>query len=765
MNAQFENALESVADQRHLLEFEVFAPFKALQDTIGRAKMEKDAVVRVQVYVYGSRKAATEVGEVLAKSKLYLQKAMNIRDDCTYENPQLLPLVGYQNTLPEMSMPIGEAEVNKPLPETLNATVTEVFSNLTRGERLRGMEGDERLQTTLLLHQKKALRFMTEREDGPVPEEYQLWIPTESDGVKSYRHAVTKTCCMFAHTETGGGILADEMGMGKSLSILALVLRTLDVAQTWASCSQALDENRDHWKQERRARATLIVAPSEVMINGWFQELEKHFDPRTCKALTTLKHHGPNRESSIEKLCEADIIITTYHTLASDFAGVSHPFRNLHWYRLVLDEAHMIRRQSTLFYRTVAEVTARSRWCLTGTPIQNRLEDIGSLFAFLRINPFQNISVFRKYIVLPFEEGGRRRELAVERFARLLDSLCLRQTKDVLQLPDQLGFTRTIELSSEERAQYDHTHNTMFRAISNQNGLFDQKSTLGMFQVQLQLRIICNHGTWQQPFSWNRRKLHLLDEIEARENSLGRNGEITCSACRQTMPLFSTGSLYKRYDEQCQHILCVDCLTQTVASAEESFPIHCPLCAPLWQTLAQAHDSRCASREDLYFQANGRSTKMEALMHDVLTNITTTKSIIFTCWTRTLDLLQIYFSRASLSDANYRRIDGDCPTAKRERIFREFASDPGLHILIMTTGTGAVGLNLATANRVFIVEPQWNPSVENQAIARALRLGQTHSVLVTRYVVDQTVEQGMRALQESKLERADLVKKGNARAQ
>ncbi|KAF2823688.1 hypothetical protein CC86DRAFT_298367, partial [Ophiobolus disseminans] len=113
--------------------------------------------------------------------------------------------------------------------------------------------------------------------------------------------------------------------------------------------------------------------------------------------------------------------------------------------------------------------------------------------------------------------------------------------------------------------------------------------------------------------------------------------------------------------------------------------------------------------------------------------------IIFTCWTRTLDLIQHYLKCAGLDQrqGHFQRIDGECPTSKRERILDDFAHNPHLRVLIMTTGTGAVGLNLATANRV---EPQWNPSVENQAIARALRLGQEQPVLVTRYVVDQTVE-------------------------
>ncbi|KAF2024890.1 hypothetical protein EK21DRAFT_50320, partial [Setomelanomma holmii] len=106
-----------------------------------------------------------------------------------------------------------------------------------------------------------------------------------------------------------------------------------------------------------------------------------------------------------------------------------------------------------------------------------------------------------------------------------------------------------------------------------------------------------------------------------------------------------------------------------------------------------------------------------------------------------LDLVQLYLKRRGLNTRQFQRIDGECPTIKRERILQDFAKDAHLRVLIMTTGTGAVGLNLATANRVFIVEPQWNPSVENQAVARALRLGQKQPVLVTRYVVEQTVEQ------------------------
>jgi SWI/SNF-related matrix-associated actin-dependent regulator of chromatin subfamily A3 len=366
----------------------------------------------------------------------------------------------------------------------------------------------------------------------------------------------------------------------------------------------------------------------------------RHFAHGTRSALRTIKYHGQNRKTSPDKLCEADIIITTYHTLASEHANNKDVINDIEWYRLVLDEgtavssapkdladvtlAHIIRRQSTTLYRTVSGIPARARWCLTGTPIQNRLEDLGSLLTFLRLEPFHSLSTFRKFIALPYDEGSKRRTLAIERFTRLLDSVCLRRGKELLHLPDQLSIIRKITLSREERIQYDQTHKTMFRAIRHQNGVFDSKSTLGMFQVQLQLRILCNHGTWQQPFSWNRRKLHLLDEREAVEASLGREGEVTCSGCRQTMPLFGTGTQFRRYAE-CRHVLCSECVEESSTQGQDALPTRCPLCVPLWDASKTTHRSKQTSQEDMYFRSDGRSSKMDMLMADVLANVLTTK--------------------------------------------------------------------------------------------------------------------------------------------
>jgi SWI/SNF-related matrix-associated actin-dependent regulator of chromatin subfamily A3 len=634
VNSQLEQALENL--NQLALSYEVIAPTKPILEIIHRALKDKDAVVRVNINVYGLKKDANQVGRELSTNKIYLQRPDHIQRGKEYDNPHTLKLPQFsQPSQQTCVVPVGAAkasEVDKA--EAFKKTMSQVYSSLTRSRKLVGLEGDDRLKTPLLEHQKQALDFMMQRESGPIPPEYQLWLPEEIEGLPCYRHAVTQAISRVPHIETGGGILADEMGMGKTLSILALILRTLESAHKWAS---DLDDDVNAFHQAitktkvNRSRATLIMASSDLMINEWFQEIDRHFHDRVSGWLKTIKYHGQDRETEIDKLRDADLIITTYHTLASDFAGKKNPLSEVDWYRIVLDEAHIIRRQATGLNRTISQIRAKSRWCLTGTPVQNRLEDIGALFAFLRVNPFHSLSMFRKYITIPFDEGGKRRDLAIRRFTRLMDSLCLRRTKDLLHLPDQRDTVRWIQLSSPERLQYEQTKKMMTRAIRNQVGMLEHKGALGMFQMQLQLRIICNHGTFQQPFSWNRRKMHLLDEQEDMESALGSEGEVTCSSCRQTMAAFGSGITFRHYTGVCKHVLCLECIEESMPDnrnePESQMPANCPLCSSLWSTATQPHPpkSQHAVNADTYFRSEGHSSKMAVLVQDVTEDLWKTK--------------------------------------------------------------------------------------------------------------------------------------------
>lgn len=296
-------------------------------------------------------------------------------------------------------------------------------------------------------------------------------------------------------------------------------------------------------------------------------------------------------------------------------------------------QAHVIRRQATTLYKTVSELSTHSRWCLTGTPVQNRLEDIGSLFAFIRAYPFDRMATFKRFIAVPFEQGGMTHTTLSERLRLLLDSLCLRRTKDLLHLPDQRYRTRILELSSEERRQYKQTTDIMSRAIrqnaerSNSNGRF------GMFHVHLQLRLICNHGTFQHPFSWARKR-DKRTEREAAVSAVGRNSEVNCSSCGQSMPIWGTNHMCRKYAETCNHVLCFECLDEKSHGQDSnieisSMPSKCPICHPhsYLQDAAENDNgfSEVQESQKDYFQPGGNSSKLRALVADVLQDLNRTK--------------------------------------------------------------------------------------------------------------------------------------------
>lgn len=300
------------------------------------------------------------------------------------------------------------------------------------------------------------------------------------------------------------------------------------------------------------------------------------------------------------------------------------------WFRIVLDEAHIIRRRATFLYKTVSDLNAKFRWCLTGSPIQNSLEDIGALFTFIRATPFDSMSTFRYFIVTPFLEGDERRVLASERLSRLLDSVCLRRTRDLLHLPDPRHVIRFIELCEEEREQYETTKKIMIQALRQKVGEADKKHLFGMFQAQLQLRILSNHGTFQQPFSWTDPR-NLQMEREDASCAVGQIGDIVCSLCRQTMPLLETNRIARKYPETCAHVLCSECIDEKVqeGATDSHLVFKCPLCYPTGPGSTQrAIDTDRASaeeRHDHYFRPQGYSSKMVAIMADVQEDLWKTK--------------------------------------------------------------------------------------------------------------------------------------------
>jgi len=309
----------------------------------------------------------------------------------------------------------------------------------------------------------------------------------------------------------------------------------------------------------------------------------------------------------------------------------------------------------------------------------------------------------------------------------LYDSLVLRRTKEILTLPGQEMRIRDLELSTDERKQYDRTTKILNRRIRQFSGVDEREDKFGLFQAQLQLRILCNHGTWQKMFSWEKK----LDLLEAQEALVGAGLEVkeTCAGCKQPRPILGSNRMHNEFAEKCSHILCSECLEDC---GGENIT-HCPLCrrftrakdltessSPhdsdgdqdiLMEDAADQSTAQSKRRDDGYFNAQGHSTKMEALVSDVKEDLHTTKryetpisthaqgvgeeankpaySIIFSCWTRTLDLAETYLNRKQIP---FLRIDGEILLSKRQKILNEFAKSTSRErVMLMTTGTGAFG--------------------------------------------------------------------------
>ncbi|KAK3402169.1 SNF2 family N-terminal domain-containing protein [Sordaria brevicollis] len=255
------------------------------------------------------------------------------------------------------------------------------------------------LAVPLLPHQVEGVRWMINRELGPLK-----------------RGRVPK-----------GGLLADDMGLGKTLQSISLIIGNRKPASSSAPGWKA------HFKDI--SKATLVVAPL-ALIRQWEAELKDRVMPDLN--IKVCVHHGPKRSTDPSELAKYDVVITTYQILVSEH-DKSHPDPNkgaqagcfgVHWFRVILDEAHSIKNRNTKAAKACCALRSEYRWCLTGTPMQNNLDELQSLIHFLRIAPYDNLAEWRAQIDAPMKQG--KGHIAIQRLHSILRCFMKRRTKEVL---------------------------------------------------------------------------------------------------------------------------------------------------------------------------------------------------------------------------------------------------------------------------------------------------------------------------------------------
>ncbi len=225
------------------------------------------------------------------------------------------------------------------------------------------------------------------------------------------------------------------MGLGKTLQSISLIL-----SNPRPSVSNSA-EYKKRQLPEGIEKTTLVVAPL-ALIRQWEKEIQDKVS--SSHKLRVCVHHGAQRTKRSDDLKKYDVVITTYQVLVSEHGnsspdddGLKAGCFGVHWYRVILDEAHTIKNRNAKATQACYALRAQYRWCLTGTPMQNHLDELQSLIRFLRIKPYNDLAVWRSDITNPLKSG--RGLNALKRLQICLRVFMKRRTKDVLKKEGALG--------------------------------------------------------------------------------------------------------------------------------------------------------------------------------------------------------------------------------------------------------------------------------------------------------------------------------------
>ncbi|KAI3778638.1 hypothetical protein L2E82_08019 [Cichorium intybus] len=672
------------------------------------------------------------------------------------------------------------------------------------------------LSVSLLRHQKIALAWMVQKEKS--------------------------VAC-------SGGILADDQGLGKTISMIALIQNQKSLSKPKLEDSSKLEalnlddddnkdtvvvdeENHDEVKlvteaststqkfhNRKPAAGSLVVCPASVL-RQWARELDEKV-PEEAK-LDVLVYHGGNRTKDPIELAKYDVVLTTYAIVAKevptkisdeededdprtgDRFRISSAFANkkrkgvgggkkkkgrkgidgsvidcsgtlakVNWFRVILDEAQTIKNARTQVSKSCCGLRAKKRWCLSGTPIQNSIDELFSYFRFLKCDPYANYKSFCNQIKIPISRSSQQGYMKLQ---AVLKAIMLRRTKGtlidgqpIINLPPKTIHLKAVDFSTEERAFYvklETESRSRFKAYAAAGTV--SQNYANILLMLLRLRQACDHPLLVKGFSSEsvsristRMAKNLPKEMQA--NLLNLLETLTiCHLCKDP-PEDAVVTL-------CGHVFCYQCVSEYLTGDDNTCPT--PKCksqigadvvfnkATLRNSISDENNGSSSSRIDeksIVLQQDYSSSKIRAVM-EIIQSFTgpssscgdnggPIKAIIFSQWTRMLDLVEMSLNQYCIE---YRRLDGSMSLASRDRAVKEFNTDPEVIVMLMSLKAGNLGLNMVAASHVILLDLWWNPTTEDQAIDRAHRIGQTRPVTVSRLTIKDTVEDRILALQEEK---------------
>ncbi|VEU20588.1 DEKNAAC101420 [Brettanomyces naardenensis] len=596
----------------------------------------------------------------------------------------------------------------------------------------------EGLNVSLLDHQVRGLRFFLEREG----------VRQKLCG-KAERHSGSQR---FKHNRQAqhlfkqfiqGGLLCDDMGLGKTVQMLSLMLSnqatnlddrkdikaSFDEDELLGLHKTDASKQIDFKKSLRKVKTTLIICPASL-VSQWQQEIENRTN------LTCYPYHGSTRIRNIEELSKFDTVITSYQTCMYDFQNSSSPLYECYWWRIILDEAHMIKNATTKTAIACFNVKSLRRWCLTGTPVQNDVDELWSLFHFLRINKYWEKRPWTSEI--SDNITGSNVRLGLKRLLSVLEIYMIRRNKSVLQdefrLPAKIHHLEVMNQTPFEKAVYKNLEEKVIEkllhgAVINsglkvgklrlkkplmKGGSTDKGAYMVALVYLLRLRQICCH--WQLLFSFKEDKDGKGGDELIEEKVKKEAVEDTDDIIDSMMKLFSGLNINEKSDGV-------------------NYDSHS-------KDLMLSRDS-----------ADNSAVKMVKVL-EILRRNPRRKTIIFSEFTTMLSLLENELYKEGYKMLRY---DGTLGKKQKQDVLDKMRDDSSYTILLCSLKCGALGLNLTFCTQVILYEPFWNPAIGAQAIDRVYRIGQTKVVDVWEFFVNDSVELRIKKLQDKKRDIAKAV--------
>jgi len=411
-----------------------------------------------------------------------------------------------------------------------------------------------------------------------------------------------------------GGCLADDMGLGKTIQALTMLC--------------------EHHLTDRADNPSLVIMPRSLLHN-WKKEIEK-FAPR----LKTTLYYGTDR--NLETAMNSQVILTTYALIRNDLEQL----KEQHFAYVILDEAQAIKNSSSRISKAVTLLRAEHRLAISGTPVENSLNEVFALFRFLNPAMFGQQSRFNKDFLNPIQKNGDEEALKI--LAGKIAPFLLRRLKHQVatELPERTEQIIYVDMNSEQTRIYEE------RRLFYEKLIHEKLETEGMDKSRF---------------------LILQGLLELRQLA--------------SVPESKTEG--------------------AVMSAKWDI-----LLDHLEEVISEGH--RC---------------------------------LVFTNFLNTLEIME---EKLTERKCTYLSMSG--ATRNRAELVEKFQNSEHFKVFLMTLKTGGVGLNLTEADYVYILDPWWNYSAEQQAIDRTHRIGQKRNVFCYRLISRGTIEEKILELQEKKKE-------------